>query len=119
MFRFIYFTKQKNIRVIHASFARSETVIRKRKAHRSMRPLPHSETVMRKWKSPPHENSLPIFRFLIFKSKNGFTGGTSIAVVTAPKHPLEESCDVIDRLKVAEDDTAFKLAIYLKKNHCI
>ena len=53
-----------------------------------MLPLPRTETVIRKWKSPLRENSLPIFRFLIFKSKIGFMGGASIAVVTVPKHPL-------------------------------
>ena len=40
-----------------------------RKARQSICPLPRSETVIEKWKSPPHENLLPIFRFLIPKAK--------------------------------------------------
>ena len=78
----------------------SDTVIRKWKSRRSIQPLPHSETVTRKWKIPPHENSLPTFCFLIFKSKIGFTGGASIAVVTSPKHQLDDPCIVDHKLIV-------------------
>ena len=44
---------------------------------------------------PAALNLLLIFRFLIFKSKIDFTGGDSSTVVTVPKYPAEEPCDVM------------------------
>ena len=45
----------------------------------SIFPLSRNEPVMNKRKSPPHQNSLPLFAFRICKSQIGFTNGTVVA----------------------------------------
>ena len=65
-------------------------------AHRSPRPLPHSGTEIRKNGRARQTKTLNLILFLHIRKQKVKVGALwSTVMVTAPKHPLEESCDVM------------------------